>query len=151
MGNGGERAKILSVNISEKKGTVKTPREEIELIEDYGVKGDAHAEKGGKRQVSLLAWESIEKMRKILPNLTYGSFAENITTLGIELHSLKVGIRLVIGEVELEITEIGKECHVGCEIKNLVGSCIMPKEGVFAKVIKGGKIKPGEEIKIYYV
>ncbi|MGB9857533.1 MAG: MOSC domain-containing protein [Dictyoglomaceae bacterium] len=148
MENGKERPKVISVNISEKRGTVKVPVNEIELLVDEGVKGDAHAKKGGKRQVSLLAWESIEKMRKILPNLTYGSFAENITIEGLELHTLKVGTKLIIGEVELEITEIGKECHVGCEIMKLVGNCIMPKEGVFAKVIKGGKIRPGEEIEI---
>lgn len=140
--------KIAAVNISSEKGEKKSPVEIGELIENFGLKGDAH---GGNwhRQISLLAQESIDKMRVSgLYELTYGDFAENITTEGIVLHKLPIGTRLKIGDVLLEVTQVGKECHNGCAIKEKVGKCIMPLEGIFAKVITGGKIKAGEIIEV---
>jgi MOSC domain-containing protein YiiM len=119
------------------------------LKEEYGVIGDAHADCTTHRQVSLLATESIEKMRSQGFDLNPGDFAENITTRGIDLTSLPIGTRLRVGEdVVLEMTQIGKECHAGCEIRRLVGDCIMPREGVFTRVIKGGRVKAGDTIKI---
>lgn len=139
-------AKVIAINISDKKGVVKTPIKEGIFIEEYGLKEDAHAGKW-HRQVSLLGIESIDKMKKEgVKGLNYGSFAENITTEGIELYKLPVGCKLSIGECVLEITQIGKECHQGCAIKNQVGHCIMPKEGVFARVLVGGKIKEDDNI-----
>ena len=135
-------ATVLSINISEKKGTPKTYIPEGKLIVDFGFEGDAHAGKW-HRQVSLLAKESIEKAKGMR------MFAENITTEGIILHTLPVGQRLQIGdEAVIEISQIGKECHDGCAIRQLVGQCIMPKEGVFARVIRGGVVKAGDEILI---
>ena len=118
------------------------------LIEDFGFEGDAHAGKW-HRQVSLLAKESIEKS-KGLPNdgLCHGVFAENITTEGIELYTIPVGTQLKVGECIIEISQIGKECHEGCAIQKLVGKCVMPREGVFAKVIKGGKVFEGDSIEV---
>ena len=137
--------KVLSVNISKEKGTVKHPVEYIELFE-LGVKGDAHSGKW-RRQVSLLAQESIEKSSKAINReIKFGEFAENITTEGIVLYETKPGDRLIIGETELEVTQIGKKCHTGCEIFSLVGNCVMPTEGIFAKVIKHGIIKAGDKI-----
>ena len=141
-------AKVLSINISEKKGTPKTKINPGVLIEDFGFEGDAHAGKW-HRQVSLLAKESIEKS-KGLPGegLCHGVFAENITTEGIELYTIPVGTKLKVGECIIEITQIGKECHDGCAIKKLVGQCVMPREGIFASVIKGGKVYEGDDIEI---
>ena len=141
-------AKVLSINISEKKGTPKTKINPGVLIEDFGFEGDAHAGKW-HRQVSLLAKESIEKS-KGLPTggLCHGVFAENITTEGIELYTIPVGTKLKVGECIIEITQIGKECHEGCAIQKLVGKCVMPREGIFASVIKGGKVYEGDEIEI---
>lgn len=138
---------VLSINISQKKGTPKTKVDPGVLIEDHGFEGDAHAGKW-HRQVSLLAKESIEKAADGPTNgLCHGVFAENITTGGIVLHTLPVGTRLKVGsDAVIEITQIGKECHDGCAIKELVGKCIMPKEGVFGKVIKGGQVFAGDEI-----
>ncbi|HEY8362937.1 MAG TPA: MOSC domain-containing protein [Tissierellaceae bacterium] len=142
------KGRVLSINISDKKGIVKTPIKEGLFIEDYGLKGDAHAG-DWHRQVSLLGIESIRKMEKLgIEGLSPGVFAENITTEGIALHELPIGTRLSIGEVVLEITQIGKECHIGCAISQKVGKCIMPKEGIFAKVVKGGIIKEGDAIEI---
>lgn len=141
-------AKVLSLNISDKKGIVKEPVTEIEFVEDFGLKGDAH---GGKwhRQVSLLANESIDKMKaQGVEGLDYGKFAENITTEGIVLYELPVGTKLKIGETLHEITQIGKECHHGCAIKQQVGDCVMPREGIFTKVLKGGTVHVGDEIEI---
>ena len=142
-------ATVVSINISEKKGTPKTYIAEGRLIEDFGFEGDAHAGKW-HRQVSLLAKESIEKAKGMRTDgLCHGMFAENITTEGIILHTLPVGQRLQIGdEAIIEISQIGKECHDGCAIRQLVGQCIMPKEGVFARVIHGGIVKAGDEILI---
>lgn len=137
--------KVLSVNVSEKKGTIKKPVDYIELNEK-GVDRDAHAGKW-HRQVSLLARESIDKSSKAINReIKFGEFAENITTEGIVLYETKPGDRFIIGETELEVTQIGKKCHSGCEIFKQVGNCVMPKEGIFAKVIKFGKIKAGDTI-----
>ncbi len=142
------KGKVLSINISEKKGTPKTKINPGVLIEDFGFEGDAHAGKW-HRQVSLLAKESIEKS-KGLPSdgLCHGVFAENITTEGIELYTIAVGTQLKVGECIIEISQIGKECHEGCAIQKLVGKCVMPREGVFAKVIKGGKVFEGDSIEV---
>lgn len=148
------KATVKATCISEKKGTRKHPVPEISLKENYGILGDAHAVIADTpvsyrhRQVSLLADESADKMRAGGVALNAGDFAENILTEGIDLKRLPVGTRLIIGEAELEVTQIGKECHHDCEIKKLTGKCVMPTEGIFAVVIKGGKVKPGDEITI---
>lgn len=138
--------RVVSVNISEKKGTIKLPVDFIELS-STGVTNDAHAGKW-HRQVSLLAKESNEKFALAAKReVAYGEFAENITTEGIVLYKTVPGDRLIIGETELEITQIGKKCHGdSCAIFREVGSCVMPKEGIFARVIKGGIIRPGDEL-----
>ena len=138
-------AQVLAVCISEKKGERKTPVDAVELRENHGIVGDAHAGEW-HRQVSLLAQESIEKMRALGLDVMAGDFAENITTSGIELVSLPVGTRLQVGGTLLEVTQIGKECHTRCAIYYQAGDCVMPKEGIFAKVISGGVIKPGDGV-----
>lgn len=139
-------ARVVSINISERKGMKKKPVHEAFVTENYGIKGDAHASSHWHRQISLLAIESIQKMKEKGLALNYGDFAENITTEGIDLSSIQLGTKLKIGEVIIEITQHGKKCHSKCEIFNIVGDCIMPREGVFARVLKGGKIKIGDEI-----
>ena len=142
-------AEVIAVCTSEKKGTTKTPVPEITLQENYGVAGDAHADCTTHRQVSLLAEESIDKMRGKGLELNCGDFAENITTRGIDLLSLPIGTSLNVGkEVVLEMTQIGKECHADCAIRQQIGDCIMPREGIFAKVIRGGRVKAGDNIKV---
>ena len=142
-------AKIIAICTSEKKGTKKEVVKEGFLQEDFGLIGDAHADCSTRRQVSLLAIESINKMRSLGFDIGPGDFAENLTTEGIDLVSLPVGTRLSIGKgVILEVTQIGKECHVGCAIYLQTGKCIMPKEGVFAKVIQGGLVKAGDAITV---
>lgn len=139
-------AKVLAVNISTKKGEIKHPIEEGFFRVEHGLEGDAHAG-NWHRQVSLLGQESVDKMTALgVEGLCTGKFAENITTEGIILYELPVGTRLKIGEVEMEVTQIGKECHAGCAIRKLVGDCIMPREGIFTKIIKNGYIRPGDEI-----
>lgn len=139
-------AKIVSVNISEKKGTQKHPVPEIRLKLHHGIVGDAHAG-DWHRQISLLAEESVDTMRAASPlPLDAGVFAENINTVGIDLKSLPVGTRLRIGETVVEVTQIGKECHNDCAIKEAVGKCVMPTEGIFAVVVQEGAIRPGDEI-----
>lgn len=141
-------AKVLSINISKEKGTKKTPIEQGIFIEDFGLKDDAHAGKW-HRQVSLLAQESINIMKeKGLDGLCSGNFAENITTEGIVLYKLPVGTQIKIGETIQEVTQIGKKCHQGCEISQQVGECIMPTQGIFTKVIKGGTIKTNDKIEV---
>lgn len=138
--------KVVAVNISAEKGTPKKSVKEINLLENHGVIGDAHAG-NWHRQVSFLAKESIDKMTsKGIMGLCFGKFAENITTEGIELYKLPVGKKIRIGETEMEITQIGKQCHKGCTIFVQVGDCVMPKEGIFAKVIKGGTVIEGMDI-----
>ena len=142
-------AKIIAVCKSEKKGTIKEDVKEGYLHQDYGLDGDAHADCCTHRQVSLLAIESIDKMRSRGFDVGPGVFAENLTTEGIDLVSLPVGTEVSIGEEAiLEISQIGKECHTGCAIYRQIGKCIMPKEGVFAKVIRGGHVKAGDQIRI---
>ncbi|MDW7771288.1 MAG: MOSC domain-containing protein [Desulfobulbaceae bacterium] len=140
-------ATIISLNISIEKGVVKHPVDKVELVIDHGIKGDAHAGKW-HRQVSLLAEESIDFMRKKGLDLDPGVFAENITTRGIDLVGLPVGTRLVAGEAELEVTQIGKKCHKGCAILQQVGDCIMPREGIFARVIVAGTVRCGDSIAV---
>ena len=140
-------ARVEAVCISEKKGERKHPVPYIELQENYGIIGDAHAGKW-HRQVSLLAVESADKIRSDLPSLQAGDFAENILTSGIAVKDLPVGTKLAVGEAILEITQIGKECHQGCEIQKLTGKCIMPREGVFAAVLKGGKVRKDDKIEV---
>ncbi len=138
---------ILAVCISEKKGTRKHMVPSAVLAENYGIIGDAHAGTW-HRQVSLLAEESVDTMRKSGIELNAGDFAENILTQGIEWKRLPIGTRIKIGEAELEVTQIGKECHTDCGIRRLTGKCVMPTDGVFAKVICGGTIRPGDLIEI---
>ena len=138
--------KVVAINISEKKGTPKKTIPEGKLIEDFGFEGDAHAGKW-HRQVSLLGVESIEKAKLGPTNgLCHGVFAENITTEGITLYTLPVGTKLRVGECLLEISQIGKECHEGCAVSKLVGQCVMPREGVFARVVKGGVVRAGDAV-----
>ena len=141
--------KIVAVSRSKRKATKKINVSDGVLKENYGLVGDAHADCCTHRQVSLLAIESINKMRSLGFDVDPGDFAENLTTEGIDLVSLPVGTRTSIGEeVILEVTQIGKECHTGCAIYRQIGKCIMPKEGVFAKVIRGGLVKAGDQIRI---
>lgn len=140
--------KVYSLNISDKKGVLKRPVNEALFVEDKGIKGDAHC--GGERQVSLLAKEEIDSFqRKASVKITPGMFAENITTEGLDLDKLRVGGRLKVAGIELEITHIGKICHTDCNIKKLTGECIMPKKGVFAKVLKTGIVKKGQKLLIH--
>jgi len=142
---------VYSVNIGEKKGEIKKTVDSIELIEDFGVKGDCHAEKGIAKQVSLLSWERMNEeffCLKEKVDIKPGIFAENITTQNIDLRKLKIKDKLKINDVVIEISEIGKKCHLYCEIYKKVGKCIMPKEGVFGKVVKGGVIKRGDVIEV---
>lgn len=142
-------AKIVAVCTSRKKGTRKQAVAEGLLKEEHGLIGDAHAGVLPNRQVSLLAVASIDKMRCLGLKLGPGDFAENITVEGMDLHHLPLGTRLAIGDdVLLEISQIGKECHTACAIRRKVGQCIMPEEGVFARVVRGGQIRPGDEISI---
>jgi len=161
-------AVLLSVNLSRSKGVPKKPVAEVELRPDVGVVGDAHSGPG-QRQVSLLASESIDKQRRVfverqrrdppsrgcakaydaVARLGPGSFAENLTTQGIDLPSLPLGTRLRVGaEAVLEISKIGKECHNGCAIFQLLGDCVMPREGVFARVLTGGFVRPGDRVNV---
>jgi len=143
------RGKIVAISISKKKGIPKSNVETAKLIADYGIEGDVHAGKW-HRQVSFLAIESIEKMRaKGLKTLRPGAFAENITTEFLNLPEISIGTRIKLGnQAILEITQIGKECHDKCAIFVKVGDCVMPREGIFAKVIHSGEIKVNDEIQI---
>jgi MOSC domain-containing protein YiiM len=139
--------KIISINISDKKGVRKKPVKEAILKTDFGMEGDAHASSKWHRQVSLLALESIKKMQDKGLKVNPGDFAENITTEGIDLPKLPVGTKMTIGsDIEVEVSQIGKVCHTRCEIYNQAGDCVMPKEGIFVKVLKGGKVTEGDEI-----
>ena len=140
-------AQVVSVNISEKKGMRKHPVPYIDVRLRHGIVGDAHAG-DWHRQVSLLANESVDRMRKEGLTLAAGDFAENILTEGITLRTLPVGTVLRAGEVRLEVTQIGKECHNDCAIKKAVGKCVMPTEGIFAVVVKEGVVRPGDEIEV---
>ena len=141
-------AQVVSVNTSGEKGVRKHPVPEIQLKLRCGIVGDAHAG-DWHRQISLLAEESVDAMRTACPiPLDSGVFAENINTRGMDLKRLPVGTRLRVGETELEVTQIGKECHSGCAIKQAAGKCVMPTEGIFAVVIKEGTVHPGDEIEV---
>jgi MOSC domain-containing protein YiiM len=142
--------KINAVCISNEKHVQKDEVEEANLIVESGLEGDAHAG-FDHRQVSLLADESIEKMRaKGLPDLRPGAFGENLVTQGIDLLSLSIGDRIHVGkDIVLEVTQIGKECVERCAIYYQVGDCVMPREGIFARVVKGGTVKAGDEIKVF--
>jgi MOSC domain-containing protein YiiM len=143
-----QRGKVLAVNISEKKGTKKTNIKSCTLLKDFGFKDDAHAGPW-HRQVSLLANESIEKMKTLGLKVGYGDFAENITTEGIDLVHLPIGTDIQIGKsVILRVTQIGKECHTRCAIYYQAGDCVMPREGIFAEVITEGKVEVGDEVLI---
>ncbi len=139
---------VVAVCLSGRKGEVKRPVESAHLVAGHGIEGDAHAG-DWHRQVSLLAEESVDKMRGRGVELVPGIFAENLLTRGLDLAGLKVGDRLRVGDsVVLEITQIGKECHQGCAIREQVGDCIMPREGVFARVVVGGTIERGRVINV---
>ena len=141
--------KVLAVNISQKKGEKKSNIGCGLFVENLGLENDAHATADIIRQVSLLAKESIDKIRAKGLNVNHGDFAENLTVEGIDLPSLPVGTRLKVGrEVLLEVTQIGKVCHSHCNIFNTVGDCVMPREGIFAKVLTGGQIKVDDRINI---
>jgi molybdopterin adenylyltransferase len=144
-----QQGKVLAVNISEDKGTKKTNIQSCSLLKDFGLKGDAHAGPW-HRQVSLLANESIEKMRAKGLNVGHGDFAENITTEGVDLVHLPIGTEIRVGNsVILRVTQIGKECHERCAIYYQAGDCVMPKEGIFAEVVSEGEVKVEDEIVIY--
>ena len=141
--------KVFAVSISHKKGMRKSNVLEAAMIENYGLAGDAHASAKWYRQVSLLAIESIDKMRKMGLNVNPGDFAENITTEGVDLLSLPIGTKIKIGPyAEGEVSQIGKECHARCAIYEQAGDCVMPKEGIFIKVLRGGRVAPGDEVVI---
>lgn len=141
------KGRVVSINISAKKSVRKKPIKEAEIKTDFGIEGDAHASSQWHRQVSLLALESIQKMQALGLKVNPGDFAENITTEGIDLPKLPIGTKMTIGkDVEVEVSQIGKECHTRCSIYYQAGDCIMPKEGIFVKVLKGGKIKEGDPI-----
>lgn len=140
-------ASVVAVCISERKGTQKHEVPEIQLKIDHGIVGDAHAG-NWHRQVSLLAQESVDKMKAVFPDIPVGAFAENILTEGLTLYTLPVGTRLRIGEVLLEVTQIGKECHAHCAIRQQVGDCVMPREGIFTIVLEEGTIRSGDTITV---
>ncbi len=140
--------RVVAVSISARKGERKINQPRITLVENVGAKGDAHAD-GSHRQLSLLALEDIEEMRRHGADVHPGDFAENITTEGIELHTYPVGTHFAIGEeVELVLTQIGKKCHAGCAIRQQTGDCIMPRHGVFCCILKGGVVSPGDSFRI---
>jgi MOSC domain-containing protein YiiM len=142
--------KIVSLAVSKKKGTPKVQVEKVTLLEDHGLKGDAHAGPW-HRQVSFLAAESIEKARKQGLNVGFGDFAENIATSGVDWQDIAVGDRVNLGDIALvEITQKGKECHAKCAIYYRAGDCIMPREGIFGRVIKGGEVRAGAPVKILH-
>lgn len=140
-------ASVVAVSISEKKGTRKKPQDLIRLVVGHGVEGDAHAG-NWHRMVSLLPEESVDVMREMLPNLAAGDFAENILTRGLSLKELPVGTVLTVGECELVVTQIGKKCHNDCEIHRLTGKCVMPTDGIFAVVTRGGVVRPGDAVRV---
>ena len=140
-------AKVIAVCISEKKGTIKHEVPSVSVKIDHGILGDAHAG-NWHRQISLLGTESVEKLKSKFPDIPVGAFAENILTEGITLYELPVGTQLQIGETLLEVTQVGKECHAHCAIRKQVGDCVMPREGIFAIVIREGTIRPGDSIQV---
>ena len=148
--NNTQVATVVAVCTSDKKGVRKNPVDVIELAVGTGVVGDAHAG-AWHRQVSLLPDESVDELREVLPNLAPGDFAENILTRGLDLKSLPVGTVVAAGEALVAVTQIGKKCHNDCEIKRLTGKCAMPTEGIFAVVIRDGKVRAGDEVRVVEV
>lgn len=145
------KGKVVSINISEKKGERKTPVQEAVIKEDFGIEGDAHASSEWQRQVSLLAIESVRKMQEMGLDVKPGDFAENITTEGLDLLALPIGTRLKIGkDVIGEVSQIGKVCHTRCAIYEQAGDCVMPKEGIFIRILKSGVTKVGDEIDVAF-
>jgi MOSC domain-containing protein YiiM len=143
------KGKVVSINISDKKSVRKKPVKEAFIKTNFGIEGDAHSSSQWHRQVSLLALESIQKMQAMGLKVNPGDFAENITTEGIDLPKLPIGTKMTIGNtIEVEVSQIGKKCHTRCEIYNQAGDCIMPKEGIFVKVLRGGMIKEGDTITV---
>ncbi len=138
---------VKALCTSDRKGVRKQEVDQIELKKEGGIEGDAHGA-DIVRQVSFLGDESVDKLRDMMPQLAAGDFAENILTEGVTWYELPIGTRFRIGDVLFEMTQIGKECHHGCEIKKLTGDCVMPREGVFAKVLEEGTIKKGDEIEV---
>jgi len=140
--------RVEAINISRKKGVVKKPVNMAEFRENYGIVDDAHAG-DWHRQVSLLPLESIEKVRELIPNLADGAFAENVILSGVDFGQIQIGSQLFIGDdILLEVTQIGKECHTGCAIRTITGDCIMPREGIFCRVIQGGNMQPGDSARL---
>lgn len=138
--------KIISINISKKKGQKKIAVDEAELKENFGIIGDAHAQENSKRQISLLLVESIKKMQALGLKVKAGDFAENLTVADLDFKKIKIRDKIIIGKnVELEVSQIGKVCHKKCAIYYQAGDCVMPREGIFATVVKGGKIKKGDK------
>ena len=148
--NNTQVATVVAVCTSDKKGVRKKPVDVIDLAVGTGVVGDAHAG-AWHRQVSLLPDESVDELREVLPNLAPGDFAENILTRGLDLKSLPVGTVVAAGEALVAVTQIGTKCHNDCEIKRLTGKCAMPTEGIFAVVIRGGKVRAGDEVRVVEV
>ncbi|MEJ2182450.1 MAG: MOSC domain-containing protein [Nitrospirota bacterium] len=143
------QGRIVSINVSETKGVRKTPVPEAALRAEHGIEGDAHASGAWHRQVSLLALESIRKMQSLGLTVGPGDFAENITTEGLDLPSLPVGARVLLGaDIEAEVSQIGKVCHTRCAIYRQAGDCVMPKEGIFVKVLRGGTLRKGDPIRV---
>ncbi|MGB5993938.1 MAG: MOSC domain-containing protein [Candidatus Deferrimicrobiaceae bacterium] len=138
---------VVAVCVSNKKGERKKPEESALLRENHGIVGDAHAG-DGERQVSLLAEESIRKMQALGLDVGPGDFAENISTRGVELPALPVGTRLAVGDAVLRVTKIGKECHSRCAIYDQAGDCVMPREGIFAVVLRGGTVRRGDPVAV---
>ncbi len=133
---------VKAICISDRKGEVKHVVSSADLVADHGIAGDAHAGPG-HRQVSMLAAESIARVRDLIPDLADGAFAENLVVAGLDLGTVAVGTTLQVGQARLEVTQIGKECHQGCAIQKITGDCIMPREGVFCRVVEGGPLIPG--------
>ncbi len=142
-------ANIISINTSPKKGMRKKPVDSVNLMDNFGIEGDAHASGTWHRQVSLLAMESIKKMQDKGLDVGPGDFAENLTTEGIDLVALPVGTRMIIGDnIEVEVSQIGKKCHSHCAIYEQAGDCVMPREGIFVKVISGGTVQTGDTVRL---
>ena len=139
--------RILSINVSKKKGEKKTPVDEAVLIENFGIEGDAH---GGSevRQVSLLRVQDIDLMREKGAKVSFGDFAENLTVEGLDMSGIQIGVSIRVGETLLEVTQIGKVCHDRCNIYKQVGFCVMPEWGIFTRVVKGGRIKIGDRVEV---
>jgi len=140
-------ASVVAVNISKSKGERKVSVASVLFREEHGIVDDAHAG-NWHRQISLLASESIDKMRKLGLDVDCGDFAENITTEGLELVALPIGTHIEIGETLVEVTQIGKECHNRCAIYHQAGDCVMPKEGIFARVLRGGVVLTGDAVRV---